>query len=899
MSPFTMFDLEEQDMLKKWKKSIPYILVFFVPWMLIVIHSIVRGSWLSGNGSILAGDAGTVYYEMYSELWEKVHSGNPLIFTWNAGLGTDFLVDIFGYMISPLTLLILLFPKSMLSNVLQFGIVMKWSLVAVSMLYYLMHSKCNRLKERKVIVSIALSLAFCLSNVMISGLSHVTWMDIMIVFPFLLLLEEKMLDGRGYKRFLVLMLFCMICNFQAAIPMFIFLSVWYGMLYGTQDRKAKGSIKRYVCCSLSALAASLAIVIPCVAAARENRNLLLYSSGEYVSTVKTSLVDFIQRFFIFDSLLVSQISEPMLYCGVVTVSVAVMYAFVPVDKKEKMIHIILAVMLCAGVIFGGVDIVWFAGVGNTGIGNGYTFLLIFLLIFMTLKVLMHLEDIRKIQVGISAVICVGAIIAGFLKAKVLLDFYVYLASILLCVLLFLLLFFFCRKSIQYKNILIVFVVLCLGELLPNAFYQLQEYNMYPLETSHYHAQSKVFKHHIDVEEGQRIANAQVMPDYGMILGLPQASGELKNTDNCVQMLFEKLGMAVTDDMYYYFGGSPLLNMMFNVKYGMAQGEQAYSGIQKCGENNDYVLYEMNQKSSLGYVVSDDVLQWNLEQDSPFLVQNDYVDKAAGGDAIFEIIKPEVTFASVMGINPEEKETGHVHSEDEDEDAHDVFHGTYHEEDQRYHYTYSKMYDGDAVDIQFVSDGVTDYYAFVDSDAEAYYEIHLDEEMVYEDEIGSRQKTFHIGIVKKGTKVTIKAYAKTDLDPVKGLNVLEITCQLAAFHESNYQKAYEKLSKNLYQIASLTDGVVQGNITAENAGILMTSIPALQGFSVYVDGDKTDYEKIGDALIGVPVEKGQHEVKFVYEVPFLKAGMAGSVMGLLLAVCYCIWEYLSKKKTAEK
>lgn len=121
-----MFDLEEQDMQKKWKKSIPYILVFFVPWILIVIHSIVRESWLSGNGSILAGDAGTVYYEMYSELWEKIHSGNPLIFTWNAGLGTDFLVDIFGYMMSPLTLLVLLFPKSMLSNVLQFGIVMKW-----------------------------------------------------------------------------------------------------------------------------------------------------------------------------------------------------------------------------------------------------------------------------------------------------------------------------------------------------------------------------------------------------------------------------------------------------------------------------------------------------------------------------------------------------------------------------------------------------------------------------------------------------------------------------------------------------------------------------------------------------------------------------------------------------
>lgn len=869
-----------------------YVFVFLVPWLLILIHSLVRDSWLTGEGCILAGDAGNIYYQMYGELWEKVHSGNSLIFTWNAGLGTDFLVNLFGYMMSPFTLLILVFPKSMISNILQFSIVMKWSLAAVTMLYYLLHSKCNELKERKVIVSAVLSLAYCLSNVMLSGLSHVTWLDILVAFPLLLLWEEKMLEGKCYKRFFGILLFCMICSLQAAVPMVLFLFVWYGMLYSMQETKDKRCLARYLYCVAAAAVTSLAIVVPSLMAAEGNGGL---SDGrEYLSSVKMSIVDLVQRFFVFDSLLVSQASEPMLYCGVVTAAVALMYVFVPVNKKEKITGIVLAVLLCAGFCFGGVDFAWHAGAADIGVGNGYSFLLIFLLVFMALKVLIHLEHIRKWQIVIVMFVCVGAVALGFWKAVVLLDFYVYLGSILLSVLMLLLLFFFCRKSIQYKNILIVFAVLCFGELSANAFLQLEEYNMYPIETCYYHEQSGVLKNSIDLEKGQRVANVQVTPNYGMVMNLPAVSGEFQNVDNGVQALFGKLGMAVTDHMYSYFGGSPLLNMMFNVKYGMAQGEQAYSDVQKRGENNGYILYEMGQQSSLGYMVSDDVLQWDLEQESPFLAQNDYVKRVAGVDDIFEIIMPDIACTSSLGRDPENEGKVHVHSEDEDEHEHDAFHGVYRKEKPIFDYTYSKMYDGDLVKMQFVSDGISDYYVYVDSDAEAYFGLNYEDEEVYADQIESRQKTFHIGVVEKGTQITITANAIADLDAVKDMEILHLSYQVAAFNPENYQKAYDKLSKNLYTVTTMEDTMVKGSITADESGIMMTNIPALDGFTVYVDGSQTECKKIGDALIGVPLEKGKHEITFMYETPGVVPGLIGTCFGILLFGGYCFWVYKQKK-----
>ena len=57
------------------KRNWSYIVAILIPWIFVIIHSFVNGSWLSGDGTILSGDSGTVYYELYAELWNKVHEG--------------------------------------------------------------------------------------------------------------------------------------------------------------------------------------------------------------------------------------------------------------------------------------------------------------------------------------------------------------------------------------------------------------------------------------------------------------------------------------------------------------------------------------------------------------------------------------------------------------------------------------------------------------------------------------------------------------------------------------------------------------------------------------------------------------------------------------------------------
>ena len=104
----------------------------------------------------------------------------------------------------------------------------------------------------------------------------------------------------------------------------------------------------------------------------------------------------------------------------------------------------------------------------------------------------------------------------------------------------------------------------------------------------------------------------------------------------------------------------------------------------------------------------------------------------------------------------------------------------------------------------------------------------------------------------------------------------------------------KVSKNIYNIDIEESDYIKGTIHADNNGIMMTSIPA-SGFEVYVDSEKTDYKVIAGALMGVPLDKGDHVIEFRYNRSY-----RSEVMSLLIFMIYiaiCIYDHIRNKKVA--
>ena len=79
---------------------------------------------------------------------------------------------------------------------------------------------------------------------------------------------------------------------------------------------------------------------------------------------------------------------------------------------------------------------------------------------------------------------------------------------------------------------------------------------------------------------------------------------------------------------------------------------------------------------------------------------------------------------------------------------------------------------------------------------------------------------------------------------------------------------------------------KGTINLAKGKMLSTSIPYDKGWSVYVDGDKVAEEnilKIGQAMLGINIDRGAHEVEFKFEARGLKLGIIVSVATLVFAV----------------
>ena len=175
----------------------------------------------------------------------------------------------------------------------------------------------------------------------------------------------------------------------------------------------------------------------------------------------------------------------------------------------------------------------------------------------------------------------------------------------------------------------------------------------------------------------------------------------------------------------------------------------------------------------------------------------------------------------------------------------------------------------------------------------FISVSIDDELKVMNSQTFAQQAYHIGNVKKGQKVTVCAVPTEPQNVVVGEEV-DWYLQFASFDEEAYAKAYEVLSKNVYEIKTYEDDYISGTIQTDETGIMMTSIQAQDGFEVYVDGKREDYVTIADTMIGVPLEKGGHTVEFKYHTPSLLIGKLVSAGAVILFVILCIVDYRKRQ-----
>ena len=108
---------------------------------------------------------------------------------------------------------------------------------------------------------------------------------------------------------------------------------------------------------------------------------------------------------------------------------------------------------------------------------------------------------------------------------------------------------------------------------------------------------------------------------------------------------------------------------------------------------------------------------------------------------------------------------------------------------------------------------------------------------------------------------------------------------------NLNSQVSVLKQETLQNVVMEDNHISGTITVSSKKLLCLSVPYSDGWSLYVDGKKTNIIKTDLMFCGVYLDSGSHTIEMRYSTPYIKVGCVISAVGVLAAV----WIGIREKK----
>ena len=542
-----------------------------------------------------------------------------------------------------------------------------------------------------------------------------------------------------------------------------------------------------------------------------------------------------------------------LYAGIFLLGLAVLYFLakeIPLIQKMKMGGLILlfGISMDEQVL----NYIWHGFHNQVGIPNRFVFLLIFVMLLIGFEAFQLLRTYEAWKILISG--CVPLLLCGVL-------YYLRKDNIttrmLVCSLIFIagymILEFLYRKEMEGKTFKKVLIFCMCAELIANAFVGNKIQG--GISTSNFYRNpaqvQKVANQLKDEPYRTELANPTVQNE-GMAYGLHGTGifSSMANPDTIG--LLHSLGFSTTTNSYQIEEGTPVLNTLFGVKNYLLVANDANrldKEYEKTIEEEGVTVYTKEDVLPIAYLCEKSVEDWKTLNSDFFANQNELLKLMTGTEyPVFTETRYELTEANDVTI--------------------DELDGK-----QQFSYLGPKGYRND---LRIQAKSVYKVSVYINGELKAYKDL--------------KSSFYHDGDVKKGDVVTVQMGIAEDA-PTYG----KISMSMYAYHADVLQKAYEDLSVGALKVTDWKEGHIKGTVTVtDNKTDLFTTIPYEKGWSVLVDGKERKIETIKDGFLMVSLEKGSHEIEFVYRVPGLMVGLLVS-LGSLLVFLGAVWIQKKQKK----
>ena len=882
---------------------------FLAAAAVFIIVCIAREIYPFGTQSVLKIDLYHQYAPYLEEFRSRILSGKSLIYSWETGLGKDFIAQTAYYTTSPLNLLVLLFPGRMISEAVAFLIMLKISLSSASFAYYLReHFSRNDVS----LVIFGLMYAYC--SFVTCYYWNFMWLDVVALFPLTALGCEKLILEKKCTLYYIALTMTMIVNFYLSVLVCILITMYAVVIAFTKDRafwlklSAEGvsSVRpvllkaavRFILVSVLCAMTAMIILAPVAAALRETQ----VSDASFPEFwIYDNFWQLLSAHFLgaMDAVLARNEDMPNVYCGVLTmVLLPLYYSSRKIPRAEKILYssFLGLMLLCSCVST--LDFMIHGLHFPANLPHRFTFVYSFILLFMAYRGFCAVRKGRRGLRRTVSLMWVYAAAAFYMAVLFVFEYFIapavkYIDRVLsgtdllinLFVIVFYLLLFtwaFRRK----KSVPILLTVLLVCVVLETSW------SMYEnLKDSGDREEYIAWMD--DTERAMQVIKAAENKNEGMELGdspffrtefrrvqtindgaLYHYNGFSHFSSLCpggICTLMEHLGVPAAGNSFIYYDTSPLIDAVFDVRYVLSRGEEfpeedltwKLTPFRRTGSvysaKNERVL-------PIGFMAGEDILDWETIDSEPFEVQNDFVHRAAGTDKdVFRKILPEAITAHNMEV----------------EDVNEV--------GDEFNYYLEDPFDLASipwVHAEFIMDRDQFVTLYVDAANAAHVDCSFGD-MEESWSLSSGRGVFQIGNMKEGEVLAVdfRLTDRGEFEPsYRGYG--EISVFAAGWDDEAFQEAYDRLSRQTLQVESFKDTEIRGRVTAKEDEILFTSIPYTAGWKAFVDGKAADVIGLGDnGVVGVAVSNGTHEVTLRYRSPLLLPAAFCSLLGLILFLIY--------------
>ena len=852
-------------------------LAFAFPFVGMLLVMLVSKYEPFGNNAILYSDMYHQYYPFFVEFRRALLRGDSLLYSWSVGLGMDYLGLIAYYLASPLNLLSILVPEKFLLEFFSLLTPLRLGLAGLSFAYLL-----KKLFGRNDLSISVFGTFYALCSWALGYLWNIMWLDTFALLPMVVLGTVYLLRDKKFGIYTFSLFLAIFSNYY--IGFFICIFVFF-LFFVYEICRWKGfgrffaDLFRIAFFSALAIGMTAVLELPAFAALQTTQS----SVNKFPEGFKMNIAPKNDWKGLLDAWrqvignMAGGISPtfkeglPNVYTGVGTLMLAFLFLTArDVKLRDKLCAAGLLVFFVFSFILRQLDYIWHGFHFPNMIPYRFSFLFSFVLLYMAYRAWTLRESFRLWQVVLAGLLtlCVFACsnqigdLSFFGEGEHGASWMFVGVNLVSFAAYFGILAYsaadeepeeeateeekeqIARENRIRKSNAAAFLLAAMAvEMTLNLVnfginFSGTSVSHYPRGT--YHAESMIRYMHEREEDNlfyrAETTHSQTLND-GALNGYNGISAFTSSANVKVTEFMQALGYGAknTYNRYCYEEASPVSNLFLNLKYmiernGDDKESSCFTQIHRYG---DVALLLNNYHLPLGFLAEEELADYIFTADyDGFRFQNDLMQAATGTEKeLWQLLS-----GSDLDISGE------------DVDITDVASGGY--------CAYENGLKGATITYTFTVPD--DGFMCVELDFPKRNNVSLwkNGEQLYSETM-SLQQMMAIGDVRTGDTVQIKATCKNANESGN------LTVSAAVLDMGLFRQCYELLSASTLELTEFETTKVAGRIDCDRDGLLYTSIPQNGNWFVEVDGEEAETVAVGEAMVGVLLEEGTHEVVFRY------------------------------------